>query len=84
MTMKSEWINPFPALARAGCGVFPAMDAGRYYFCRMDRMAAWLIAVIGVVYLVVAFQLLLQGKIGLGVAFIGYALGNVGLYIAAR
>ena len=51
---------------------------------RVDRMAAWLIAVIGVVYLVVAVQLLLQGKIGLGIAFVGYALGNVGLYIAAR
>jgi hypothetical protein len=47
-------------------------------------MAAWLIAFIGVVYLVVAFQLLLEGKLGLGVAFLGYALGNVGLYIAAR
>ena len=47
-------------------------------------MAAWLIAVIGVVYLVVAVQLLLTGKTGLGIAFLGYALGNVGLTIAAR
>lgn len=47
-------------------------------------MAAWLIAIIGVVYLVVAVQLLLQGNLGLGVAFIGYSLGNLGLYIVAR
>lgn len=47
-------------------------------------MAAWLIAFIGVVYLVVAVQLLMQGKVGLGIAFLGYALGNVGLYIAAK
>ena len=47
-------------------------------------MAAWLIAVIGVVYLVVAVQLLLEGKTGLGIAFLGYALGNVGLTLAAR
>jgi hypothetical protein len=47
-------------------------------------VAAWLIAGIGVVYLVVAVQLLLQGKVGLGVAFLGYSLGNVGLYIAAK
>ncbi len=47
-------------------------------------MAAWLIAGIGVVYLVVAVQLLLQGKVGLGVAFLGYSLGNVGLYLAAK
>jgi hypothetical protein len=47
-------------------------------------VAAWLIAGIGVVYLVVAIQLLLEGKVGLGVAFCGYALGNVGLYLAAK
>jgi hypothetical protein len=50
----------------------------------VDRVAAWLIAGIGVVYLVVAVQLLLDGKVGLGVAFLGYSLGNVGLYIAAK
>ena len=50
----------------------------------VDRVAAWLIAGIGVVYLVVAVQLLLEGKVGLGVAFCGYALGNVGLYLAAK
>ena len=58
--------------------------AWRYYFCGVDRVAAWLIAGIGVVYLVVAVQLLLQGKVGLGVAFLGYSLGNVGLYLAAK
>lgn len=46
-------------------------------------MAAWLIALIGVVYLVVAINLLLTSKIGLGIAFVGYALGNVGLYMEA-
>jgi hypothetical protein len=58
--------------------------AWRYYLRGVDRVAAWLIAGIGVVYLVVAVQLLLQGKVGLGVAFLGYSLGNVGLYIAAK
>ena len=47
-------------------------------------MSSWLIAIIGVVYLVVAFDLILKGNTGLGVAFIGYSLGNVGLCIAAR
>jgi len=47
-------------------------------------MAAWLIAIIGVVYAVVAADLLRVGNIGLGIAFIGYSLGNVGLYLAAR
>lgn len=47
-------------------------------------MASWLIAVVGVVYAVVAVQLLVTGKTGLGIAFIGYALGNVGLFMEAR
>ena len=46
-------------------------------------MASWLIAIIGVVYLIVAINLLVTGKTGLGIAFIGYALGNVGLYMEA-
>lgn len=46
-------------------------------------MASWLIAIIGVVYLIVAVNLLITGKTGLGIAFIGYALGNVGLYMEA-
>jgi len=47
-------------------------------------MASWLIALIGIVYLVVAVNLLMTGKTGLGIAFIGYSLGNVGLYMEAR
>jgi hypothetical protein len=47
-------------------------------------MASWLIALIGVVYTIVAIQLLVTGKTGLGIAFIGYALGNVGLYMETR
>lgn len=47
-------------------------------------MAAWLIALIGVVYAVVAFDLIRTGNLGLGIAFIGYSIGNVGLYIAAK
>jgi hypothetical protein len=47
-------------------------------------MSAWLIAIIGVVYAVVAVDLLRIGNTGLGIAFIGYSIGNVGLYLAAR
>jgi hypothetical protein len=45
-------------------------------------MSAWLIAVVGFVYTVVAIDLLIKGNVGLGVAFVGYALGNVGLYLS--
>lgn len=47
-------------------------------------MAAWLIAGIGVVYLIVAAQLLMEGKTGLGIAFLGYSVGNAGLWLAAK
>ena len=47
-------------------------------------MASWLIAMIGVVYTIVAVQLLVTGKTGLGIALIGYAIGNVGLYMEAK
>jgi hypothetical protein len=47
-------------------------------------MSSTLIAIIGGVYAVVAADLLWRGNIGLGIAFIGYAIGNVGLYLAAK
>jgi len=47
-------------------------------------MSAWLIAIIGVVYAVVAADLLYRGNLGLGIAFVGYAFANIGLYLAAR
>lgn len=47
-------------------------------------MAAWLIAIIGGVYAVVAFDLIRSGNLGLGIAFVGYSIGNVGLYLAAK
>lgn len=47
-------------------------------------MASWLIAIIGVVYCYVALEFLWHGNIGLGIAFLGYSLGNVGLYLASK
>jgi len=41
-------------------------------------MSAWLIATIGVVYAVIAIDLLFKGNTGLGLAFVGYAIGNIG------
>jgi hypothetical protein len=46
-------------------------------------MSAWLIAIVGVVYAVVAIDLIVKGNTGLGIAFVGYALGNIGLYMEA-
>ena len=42
-------------------------------------MSAWLVAAIGIVYAIIAADLLFKGNVGLGIAFVGYAIGNVGL-----
>jgi hypothetical protein len=47
-------------------------------------MSQWLIAIIGFVYLIVAISLWIEGKQGLAIAFLGYSIGNVGLYFAAK
>lgn len=47
-------------------------------------MSPFLIAVTGAIYLVVAADLVCHGKTGLGIAYLGYAFANVGLYLAAR
>ena len=46
-------------------------------------MSAYLIAFIGIVYAIVAGDLLWRGNTGLGIAFIGYAIGNIGLTMEA-
>ena len=57
---------------------------GRFTLQRVVSMAAWLIAGVGIVYLIVAVDLLVRGDLGLGIAFLGYCLGNVGLYLEAK
>jgi len=46
-------------------------------------MAGWLIALTGVIYTCVAADLAAHGKIGLSLAYVGYAFANVGLYLEA-
>jgi hypothetical protein len=46
-------------------------------------MGANLIAFVGVVYLVVAGSLYFKGQSGLAIAFFGYAVSNIGLYLEA-
>ena len=47
-------------------------------------MSSWLIALTGLIYVAVAADLALAGKIGLSIAYLGYAFANVGLWMAAR
>lgn len=46
-------------------------------------MAGWLIALTGLIYAVVAFDLFRKGQTGLALAYVGYSFSNWGLYIAA-
>jgi len=46
-------------------------------------MNSWLMGFIAVVYAIVAAKFFLDGRIGFGIAFIGYALGNIGLVLEA-
>lgn len=50
---------------------------------RRTSVSSWLIATIGFVYLYIGVDLIIKGQIGMGIAYLGYALGNVGLYIVA-
>lgn len=47
-------------------------------------MSAWLIAAVGVVYAYVSGESFFKGNLGMGIAYAGYALGNVGLYLLAK
>ena len=42
-----------------------------------------LIAVIGIVYACISADQLFKGNIGTSIAFFGYAIGNIGLYMVA-
>ena len=47
-------------------------------------MAPWLIALTGIIYVYVAGDLMYHGRYALGVAYLGYAFANIGLYWAAK
>jgi hypothetical protein len=47
-------------------------------------MAPWLIALCGFIYLYVSGDLMYHGRYALGVAYLGYAFANIGLYYAAK
>jgi len=47
-------------------------------------MSTWLIAAMGLVYLVVAIDQFIKGGIGTGIMFLGYSMGNVGLVMVAK
>lgn len=47
-------------------------------------MSTWLIAAMGVVYFIVACEQFYKANPWLGLMFLGYAMGNVGLTMLAK
>lgn len=47
-------------------------------------MSSWLIAAIGVVYLIVAVDQAFKGSIPMAITYASYAFGNVGLCLAVK
>jgi hypothetical protein len=47
-------------------------------------MSTWLVAIMGLVYFVVAVDQFIKGGTGTGIMFLGYALGNVGLVLQVK
>lgn len=47
-------------------------------------MSGPLILIVGAIYAWIAVDLMTSGKSGLALAFAGYAVSNVGLWVAAR
>ena len=46
-------------------------------------MSSWLIALTGLIYFGVSIEMFYKGKTGLGIAYLGYAFSNIGLYMVA-
>ncbi len=47
-------------------------------------MSSWLIALTGFIYLAVAVDQIHKGNFPMGLVYIGYAIGNVGFYLALK
>ena len=46
-------------------------------------MSGWLIILTGIIYAYVAFDQVVKGNAGMGIAYGGYAFSNIGLFLLA-
>ena len=47
-------------------------------------MSGWLIGLTGLIYAYVSAEQLWRGNHGMSIAYFGYALSNIGLYLLAK
>lgn len=46
-------------------------------------MSPFLIATVGIIYFCISINSFYNGQIGLGISFLGYSIGSIGLYLQA-
>lgn len=46
-------------------------------------MSAWLIGIVTLIYVAVAINFMAESRVGMGFAFLGYAIANLGLILDA-
>jgi hypothetical protein len=69
--------------AAGGGGITPIAVASAACFSGA-AMSGPLIAFTGIIYLYVSLDQFRRGNPGMGIAYMGYAFSNVGLYLLAR
>lgn len=47
-------------------------------------MSSWLVATVGVIYFITAIDCFIKTNTGLGVAFLGYSIGCIGLWMQTK
>jgi hypothetical protein len=47
-------------------------------------MSTWLVAAMGIVYLIVSIDQFTKGATGQGIMFLGYAIGNGGILLVVK
>lgn len=47
-------------------------------------MSQWLVAATGIAYLWVSIEQLIKGNVPMAIVYFGYAIANVGLYVAVN
>jgi hypothetical protein len=47
-------------------------------------MSSWLVVVTGIIYSVCAIDQFRKGSVGMGIMFLGYAIGNVGILLTVK
>ena len=51
---------------------------------KVRKMSGWLVATVGVIYFCTAIDSFFKDNMGLAVAFLGYSIGSIGLWMQTK